>query len=100
MANYYRALALCKLACCQVLQQARTVSKTKFSSREYVQKVSLNDKIALQTRLDAFNVLNHPNWTNAFNSDPTSVDWGTISKGPSGPGTPARDLQISGKLIW
>jgi hypothetical protein len=63
-------------------------------------KFSLNDKIALQTRLDAFNVLNHPNWTNGFNSDPTSLDWGTISKGPSGPGTPARDLQISGKLIW
>nr|WP_158909706.1 TonB-dependent receptor [Granulicella sp. L56] len=59
-----------------------------------------NDKLTLQTRLDAFNVLNHPNWTNGFNSDPTSIDWGTVSKGPSGPGTPVRDLQISGKLIW
>jgi hypothetical protein len=59
-----------------------------------------NEKLTLQTRLDAFNILNHPNWNNSFNSDPTSIDWGTVSKGPSGPGTPVRDLQISGKLIW
>lgn len=59
-----------------------------------------NEKLTLQTRLDAFNVLNHPNFNNGFNNDPTSVDWGTFSKGPSGPGTPVRDLQISGKLIW
>ena len=59
-----------------------------------------NDRLTLQTRLDAFNVLNHPNFNNSFNNDPTSVDWGTFSKGPSGPGTPVRDLQISGKLIW
>jgi len=59
-----------------------------------------NDKLTLQTRLDAFNLLNHPNWNNSFNNDPTSIDWGTVSKGPSGPGTPVRDLQISGKLIW
>ena len=59
-----------------------------------------NEKVILQTRLDAFNVLNHPNWNNSFNNDPTSINWGTISKGPSGPGTPVRDLQISAKLSW
>ena len=59
-----------------------------------------NERVTLQTRLDAFNLLNHPNWNNGFNNDPTSINWGTISKGPSGPGTPVRDLQISGKLIW
>jgi hypothetical protein len=58
-------------------------------------------KVTLQTRLDAFNVLNHPNWTGAgYTNDPTSTNWGTIQKGPQGPGSPVRDLQLSGKLIW
>jgi hypothetical protein len=63
-----------------------------------------NEKLSLQTRLDAFNLLNHPNWNaggaNSFSNDPTSLNWGTFSKGPSGPGTSVRDLQVSGKLIW
>ncbi len=61
-----------------------------------------NERVNLQTRLDLFNALNHPNWTygRTFNTDPTSSDWGTIQKGPQGPGTPPRDLQISGKLTW
>ena len=59
-----------------------------------------NEKLTLQTRLDAFNVLNHPNWNNGFSTDPTSIDFGTFGKGPSGPGGPPRDLQISGKFIW
>jgi hypothetical protein len=59
-----------------------------------------NEKLTLQTRLDAFNVLNHPNWNNGFNTDPTSIDFGTFGKGPSGPGGPPRDLQLSAKLIW
>jgi hypothetical protein len=50
----------------------------------------------LQTRLDAFNILNHPNWNNSFSTDPSSIDFGTFGKGPNGPGTPVRDLQISG----
>jgi hypothetical protein len=58
-----------------------------------------NDKLTLQTRLDAFNALNHPNWTNGPNTDPTSIDWGTFGKN-GGPANLPRDLQISGKLIW
>jgi hypothetical protein len=59
-----------------------------------------NQRANLQLRLDAFNILNHPNWNNGFSSDPTSVDWGTFGKGPNGPGTPVRDLQISGKVSF
>ena len=58
-----------------------------------------NDKLTLQTRLDAFNALNHPNWTNGPNTDPTSIDWGTFGKN-GGPANLPRDLQISAKLIW
>jgi hypothetical protein len=37
----------------------------------------------LQTPLDAFNVLNHPNWTGqGYTNDPTSNNWGTIQQGP------------------
>ncbi len=64
-------------------------------------RFSWNEKLTLQTRLDAFNLLNHPNWTGqGYNNDPTSTNWGTIQKGPQGPSNPVRDLQISGKLIW
>ena len=60
-----------------------------------------NEKVSLQTRLDAFNVLNRPNWAGSgYTNDPTSNNRGTVEKGPQGPGSPVRDLQISGKLIW
>jgi hypothetical protein len=58
-----------------------------------------NEKLTLQTRLDAFNALNHPNWTNGPSTDPTSIDWGTFGKN-GGPANLPRDLQISAKLIW
>jgi hypothetical protein len=59
-----------------------------------------SERVRLQTRLDAFNIPNHPNFNNGYNNDPTSKDWGSIQKGPQGPGGPPRYLQISGKLIW
>jgi hypothetical protein len=62
-----------------------------------------NERANLQLRLDAFNVLNHPNWTygNSYSNDPTSDNWGTIQKGPQSPtGSLPRDLQISGKITF
>jgi hypothetical protein len=64
-----------------------------------------NERANLQLRLDALNVLNHPNWSQVggsgsygFSNDPTNVNWGTIQKGPMGPANAARELQISAKL--
>jgi hypothetical protein len=60
-------------------------------------------RINLQLRLDAFNVINHPNWTygNNYSTDPTSDNFGTIQKGPSSPGGELpRDLQLSGKITF
>ena len=73
--------------------------------------VSLSKRLALnkdgrtnlQLRLDAFNVLNHPNWTygDNYSNDPTSDNFGTIQKGPQQPyGSLPRDLQLSGKITF
>ena len=74
-------------------------------------RFAYNDKVNLQLRLDAFNVLNHPNWggysttsqtpTNtSYNNDPTSTYFGSLRKGPDSPSNLPRDVQISAKLIW
>ena len=65
--------------------------------------VKPDSRVNLQLRLDAFNALNHPNWTygNNYSTDPTNDNFGTIQKGPSSPGGELpRDLQISGKITF
>jgi hypothetical protein len=62
-----------------------------------------NERANVQLRLDAFNALNHPNWTygDSYKNDPTNDNWGTIRKGPDSPyGALPRDLQISGKITF
>ncbi|HEV2619834.1 MAG TPA: TonB-dependent receptor, partial [Acidobacteriaceae bacterium] len=62
-----------------------------------------SERANLDLRLDAFNVLNHPNWTygDSYSNDPTSDNFGTIQKGPQSPfGSLPRDLQISGKFTF
>lgn len=55
---------------------------------------------SLQFRVDAFNVINHPDWDEGYDGDPTSLEFGTISKGPDGPINPPRYLQLSAKVDW
>ncbi len=66
-------------------------------------RFSYNEKLNLQIRMDAINVLNHPNFSysqygDGYNNDPTNDNWGTIQKGPQGPANPARELQLSAKF--
>lgn len=60
----------------------------------------LSEESNLQLRVDVFNVLNHPDWDESYNNDPTSIDFGTIAEGPSGPTNLPRYLQLSARLSW
>jgi hypothetical protein len=60
-------------------------------------------KFSLYTRLDAFNVLNHPNFSNPGNSNPTTSGFGLITSttGPaSANGLNARVFQVAAKIIF
>lgn len=70
-------------------------------------RFAYNERVNLQLRLDAFNLLNHPNWSqvggtgaNNYGTDPTKDSWGTITKGPTGPENFSRELQLSGKITF
>jgi hypothetical protein len=63
-------------------------------------KIHLGDEMKMQIRVDFLNAFNHANWDNSYNTDPTSLEFGTIGKGPSGPTSEPRYLQLSGKLTW
>lgn len=63
-------------------------------------KLHLGDQMNLQLRADLLNALNHPNWDEGYNNDPTSIDWGTIAMGPSGPTNTPRYVQLSARLSW
>jgi hypothetical protein len=63
-------------------------------------KIFLGDAANLQLRADLLNAFNHANWDEGYNNDPTSIDFGTISKGPSGPTNNPRYLQLSARFSW
>ena len=70
-------------------------------------RFAYNERMNLQLRVDAFNVLNHPNWSqvggtgaNSYGTDPTKDSWGTITQGPTGPENFSRELQLSAKITF
>jgi hypothetical protein len=63
-------------------------------------RIFLGDQTKLQIRVDLLNVFNHATWDESYNTDPTSIDFGTIGKGPSGPNNQPRYLQLSAKFSW
>jgi len=63
-------------------------------------RIFLGNETNLQIRVDLLNAFNHADWDEGYNNDPTSIDFGTIGKGPSGPTNEPRYLQLSAKLSW
>ncbi len=63
-------------------------------------KIFLGDQAKLQIRVDLLNAFNHPTWDEGYNNDPTSIDFGTIGKGPNGPTNEPRYLQLAARLSW
>ena len=63
-------------------------------------RIFLGNGANLQIRVDLLNAFNHADWDEGYNSDPTSIDFGTIGKGPNGPTNEPRYLQLSAKFSW
>lgn len=63
-------------------------------------RIFMGNDAKLQIRADFLNAFNHAAWDEGYNNDPTSIDFGTIGKGPSGPNNTPRYLQLSAKLSW
>lgn len=61
---------------------------------------ALHENYRLQLRLDAFNVLNHPEWTGGASTTTSDANLGVITKGPTGASNNPRQMQISAKIIW
>ncbi|RXH54103.1 Oar protein [Granulicella sibirica] len=60
----------------------------------------LVERASLQIRLEAFNVLNHPLWSESPDSNTNDSTFGLIQKGPSGQSNLPRQVQLSAKVSW
>ena len=58
------------------------------------------ERLRLQLRLEAFDVLNHPQWQEGYDAGPQDSTFGEISRGPSNQSNLPREVQIAVKLSW
>ena len=58
------------------------------------------ERATLQLRLEGFNVLNHPQWQEGFNSDSHDPNFGTIERGPWNQSNLPRQIQVAIKVKW
>jgi hypothetical protein len=63
-------------------------------------KIFRSEAARMRLAVDLLNAFNHANWDEDYNSSATSIDFGTISKGPSAPNNVPRYLQLSAKIDW
>lgn len=60
----------------------------------------LFERLQLQVRIEAFNVLNHPLWSEGPDTNFNDATFGLITRGPSGQSNLPRQIQLSGKITW
>jgi hypothetical protein len=58
------------------------------------------DRLTLQIRLEAFNVLNHPLWSEQPDDSTNDSTFGLIERGVSGQSNLPRQMQLSAKVVW
>jgi hypothetical protein len=61
---------------------------------------ALYDRLKLQVRIEAFNVLNHPLWSESPNSSTEDSTFGLIERGPTGQSNLPRQMQLLMKITW
>lgn len=61
---------------------------------------ALYERLALQVRIEAFNVLNHPLWSEGPDTNFNDSTFGLITRGPSGQSNLPRQIQLSAKISW
>ncbi|MFC5864024.1 TonB-dependent receptor domain-containing protein [Acidicapsa dinghuensis] len=61
---------------------------------------ALWENFHLQVRLEAFNVLNHPLWSESPDGSTNDTSFGEITRGPSGQSNLPRQMQVSAKITW
>lgn len=78
----------------------RTAGLKKFDT-SFSKNFPIYEAMKLQLRLDAFNVLNHPEWTGGPDiSTNFDANLGTITKGTTGSSLDPRRMQLSAKIVW
>jgi hypothetical protein len=60
----------------------------------------IRENMKLQVRLEAFNVFNHPLWSESPDSSTNDSTFGLIERGPTGQSNLPRQMQVSAKLVW
>ena len=61
---------------------------------------SIFERMKLQIRLEAFNVLNHPLWSESPDGSTNDSTFGMIERGPWGQSNLPRQGELSAKLVW
>ena len=77
----------------------RNLSSTQFDA-SMAKNFAIVESLKLQIRLDAFNVLNHPTWSQGADNNLNDPTFGEIEKGSWGPSNYARKVQLSAKVVW
>lgn len=82
-----------------VYSQIRVPSNHQFDAN-FSKNFDIYERMKLQVRWEAFNVLNHPLWQEGYEGSAQDTNFGTIEKGPWGQSNLPRQMQLALKLIW